>query len=329
MAFPNKDKPPSAPYVTNTQGWTDLALKRVLKEAAEGGYDKVVWTPGVEQAARYDLSKQVDRLVLHDLGDGTSELNAFKNGELIFSEDLKNTNKELSNYVGKDVASKLMEQKSELTGNGLQRELAGQDLSLGGEGMKGYYDKIVPAQLSKLLKKMDPDVKLGKEIIPNNEEGWHLTPPDETVAGKWMLKTSDYSSKGIHFNNEAEAKAALAQKLSENAIETPSITITPKMREAILGGMPHMAEGGEVKQSNADAVHKALRELRVVAEGHRVEKPKLAYLIRQMGVTAEEAASYAQNILNENLNNLSYRLRNNPQAISKIKQLTADMKKMK
>jgi hypothetical protein len=87
--------------------------------------------------------------------------------------------------------------------------------------------------------------------------------------------------------------------------------------------------GGKEEQARVDAVHKALRELRVVAEGHRVEKPKLAYLIRQMGVNAEEAASYAQNILNENINNLSYRLRSNPQAISKIKQLTAAMKKMK
>lgn len=44
---------PTAPYVTSTQGWTDLALKRALREAAEGGYDKMVWTPGAEQAKRY------------------------------------------------------------------------------------------------------------------------------------------------------------------------------------------------------------------------------------------------------------------------------------
>ena len=44
---------PTSPYVTSTQGWTDLALKRVMKEAAEGGYDGVVFTPGAEQAKRY------------------------------------------------------------------------------------------------------------------------------------------------------------------------------------------------------------------------------------------------------------------------------------
>ena len=42
------------PFVTSTPGWTDLALKRVLKEAADGGYHKVVWTPGAEQAKRWN-----------------------------------------------------------------------------------------------------------------------------------------------------------------------------------------------------------------------------------------------------------------------------------
>jgi hypothetical protein len=44
---------PAGPYVDNTQKWTDLALKRVLHEAAHGGYDKVVFTPGDEQNKRY------------------------------------------------------------------------------------------------------------------------------------------------------------------------------------------------------------------------------------------------------------------------------------
>ena len=44
---------PAAPYVTKTQDWTDLALKRALREAAEGNYDAIAWTPGKTQAARY------------------------------------------------------------------------------------------------------------------------------------------------------------------------------------------------------------------------------------------------------------------------------------
>lgn len=44
--IPGVTSVPSGPYVTKTQDWTDLGLKRALKEAAEGGYDRLTWTPG-------------------------------------------------------------------------------------------------------------------------------------------------------------------------------------------------------------------------------------------------------------------------------------------
>jgi hypothetical protein len=52
-------KVPPAPYIDNTDKWVDLGLKRALYEAAKGGYDKMVWTPGEEQAKRYDMSRHV------------------------------------------------------------------------------------------------------------------------------------------------------------------------------------------------------------------------------------------------------------------------------
>jgi hypothetical protein len=57
---------PSAPYVTSTPGWTDLALKRILLEAAKGDYDGVVFTPGAAQSDRWDdegLSTFYDEIV--------------------------------------------------------------------------------------------------------------------------------------------------------------------------------------------------------------------------------------------------------------------------
>ena len=46
-----------------------------------------------------------------------------------------------------------------------------------------------------------------------NAGGWHITPPDQTVSGKWMVKSNDYNSQGMHFDNEADARAALDQKI--------------------------------------------------------------------------------------------------------------------
>lgn len=125
---PNVTGPAAGPYVTSTEGWTDLALKRVLKEAAEGGYDKVVWTPGAGQAKRYP-------------------------------------------------------------GGGAERE----------KGMKGYYDNIVPKRLQDIARRHDKGAKVGmvEGVLPDD-------------------------------------------------IAAPGIDITPAMRESILRGQPHMAEGGAV-----------------------------------------------------------------------------------
>lgn len=200
---------PTAPYVTNTQAWTDLALKRALREAAEGGYDKLVWTPGAEQAKRYSLSNQVHEL--HYSPDEGKLYGKQTNGgrfEQSVSPD------KLSGLIGKETSEKLLSQPLNESGywRGHQT-LSNQDLVLGGKGMEGYYDKIVPNQLSKLVKKLDPSAKVGMTDV--------MLPP----------------KGGIGHNNPP--------------FEAPGITITPKMREAILGGQTAYAEGGSVQDSGA------------------------------------------------------------------------------
>ena len=157
---------PAAPYVTSTQGWTDLALKRVLKEAAEGGYDKVVFTPGAEQAARYDLSKHVDTL---SWDPKTNELRAFKGDEPVIQNKIVPKEK-LAENVGKEVAERLVNSKPTQFG---WHMLEGQDLSVGGEGMRSYYDKIVPTQINKLVSKYDKSAKtkLHDVELPTKEGG--------------------------------------------------------------------------------------------------------------------------------------------------------------
>jgi hypothetical protein len=48
-----------------------------------------------------------------------------------------------------------------------------------------------------------------------NASGWHITPPDQTVSGKWMVKSSDYNSKGMQFDTQEEAKKALKEQTSK------------------------------------------------------------------------------------------------------------------
>ena len=197
--------PPSAPYVSSPEGkhtssWVDLGLKRALREAAEKGYDKLVWTPGAEQAARYDLSKHIDELHWH-----RGNLVAYdKDGNKVIQRTGMSAS-DLPDVVGKDVADKLLAQEA---GSDGWRTLEGQDLKVGGEGMSGFYDKILPTQLQKLVKKLDPEAKV--------ELGGHVI-----KSGKG--KPTQYSD----FDEWSNAP-------QEQVTKAHSITITPKMREAIL-----------------------------------------------------------------------------------------------
>ena len=197
----------TGPYVTSTHGWTDLALKRALREAAEGGYDKLVWTPGAEQAKRYDLSKQVGKIYYDpELAGGTLAAEGLRPGQTILDKpNIKPEN--IADYIGKEAAEKLLSQPRDPNG---MHMLEGNGLSMGGEGMKGYYDKIVPKRLQELVKKHDPDAKVGYTDV--------MLPP----------------KGGAGHNNPPFA--------------APGLTITPKMRESILKGQPAFKRGGNVKR---------------------------------------------------------------------------------
>ena len=59
---------PDAPW---KKDWHELALRRMLRYAAENGYDKIAWTTGEQQAERYDLSKQGDSIDYEYIGGRT------------------------------------------------------------------------------------------------------------------------------------------------------------------------------------------------------------------------------------------------------------------
>lgn len=136
---------PDAPFKKN---WHELAMKRVLDYAAENGYDTVAITPGIKQAERYDLSKQLDKVLYSPYGDGTFEVSAvLPNGQEFGQVAGRKTLEEIENTFGKEIAQKMA--KGEKTGeeSGVNI-LSGEGLQVGGEGMKGFYDKILPDYLS-------------------------------------------------------------------------------------------------------------------------------------------------------------------------------------
>jgi len=159
---------PDAPFKDT---WYQLALKRVLKHAADNGYERVGLTTGKQQAQRFDLSKQVDYIDYRVAGtrdNPTYELGVVgKNGEGIDLPKQFYAANELSQVVGKEVAEKIIKGEGKFGGG--RKTLSGIDLQVGGEEMKKYYDEIYPKFLDKYGKKWnakvgETEIKTGQRI---------------------------------------------------------------------------------------------------------------------------------------------------------------------
>ena len=231
---------PDAPFKKN---WDELAFKRMLHKAAVEGYDSVSWTPGEAQAARYDLSKQVDKIdwSKNETGNqivriapknGASNLNLQldKDGKVVEtfprSQAAQFEGKHLADVVGKEHAEKILSKSD--------GSLEGEGLKIGGKGMKSFYDKMLVDKANALAKKYGAKVET-KETV-SDKAGWHITPPDQTVSGKWIVKSNDYNSKGLQFETKAEAEKALADKQLKLPVHV--LKLTPELRAKAKSGFP-------------------------------------------------------------------------------------------
>ena len=157
---------PNAPFKKN---WEEMALKRLIHHAAENGYHGIVITPGAEQADRYGLAKHVGMVSYHP---GEKRFQAFKhNRETVVNESGASPER-VAELIGKEAAQRLLEAPKV----GDHHFLEGEDLNIGGEGMKGFYDKKVPNILNSIGKKYGVKTELHahpietgrEEMVPDN-----------------------------------------------------------------------------------------------------------------------------------------------------------------
>ena len=237
---------PDAPFKTT---WPELSLKRVIRYAAENGYDHVAWTPGEVQAARYDLSKRIARVEFRKSGTSgftrQDQIDANPDGRLfaydhagkkVIDQYVADT-KGLGDYVGKDVAEKLLQQEGRYSVESgtakVKRELAGLELKVGGEGMNGFYDKILPAAANKLVKKFGAKVETAtiETTKPKSDVGG--------VSGEMIGRDRGMTDEEIgpwwRGLSTAERDAAIESYRAEKVSQpVHSIEITPELRKAAL-----------------------------------------------------------------------------------------------
>ena len=202
---------PDAPFEKN---WHELAMKRMLRYAAENGYDRVAWTTGEQQAERYNLGGKVKKITARDEGNfgkvvnlhfkenattgmETMNFSVDENG-IVKSKEAAIDGKRLSDVVGKDLAEKIMSIDSNrpTTFNDV-------DLSVGGEGMKGFYDRMLPNFVQKYTKKWG--AKVGEVELPG------------------------IGDQTYRLNSKGKMKRGLSMW---------SVDVTPEMKRDVMQGQP-------------------------------------------------------------------------------------------
>lgn len=198
----NAGKVADAPFRTT---WPIQLFKRALRDAVDSGKEWVGWTTGETQAERFDLSRQVDAVEIFKRDTGNWGVIATKNGNRVLSREATTT--QLPDLIGKELAEKAVSE-----GGGTYK---GDDLKVGGSGMKGFYDTMLPKEIGKYVKPFGGKVEKSEVATPSPTK-----------------RTDDLTD------------AELLQELNRKGDTVPiwKVSITPEMRQLAQGQMRFMPE---------------------------------------------------------------------------------------
>lgn len=240
---------PSAPFVTKTENWLNLALKRIAMLAVEEGYDKVAFVNGEQSADRYDLSKQVSQVVWNP-ETGNLYATPVSGGQSIERQSV--SREQLPDIIGKEAAERLTSDESRRA-NGTHL-IKGDDLKVGGEGMKTFYDQIVPQAINKLLPKLGGqklatvEIDLPSNVSDRDRGGFQIeqdleTPFDGDVTLRRRMPNGEVVTIGVMSRAEAYDYTDNPENYTGQSITQPGFDVTAKMRETVGAGVPLFSRG--------------------------------------------------------------------------------------
>lgn len=225
---------PNAPFKTS---WPALVMKRMIRWAVDKGYERVAWTTGEQQIDRYDLSATLGDhvLVIEGAEDGTYEVQPqdrrasdaivqaghgsfVVNANGYSTDAVRMTREKVLEVFGAGVGQQLIAAAGSRDGIGAHdtpsREAYGEvrtaNMSVGGEGMRAFYDRNLVNITNDIIKRYGAKVeRIGVDL------GEREVDP-------------------VTFNNVTVHDAQ------------PGFTITPKLAEAAKGGFSLFQRPGNV-----------------------------------------------------------------------------------
>jgi hypothetical protein len=248
---------PDAPFRT---GWPLQLFKRALRDAVADGKEWIGWTDGVTQVDRYtEALRQRVKSIEWTREDGLTVVDVqpqqgkriylpVKDGKIYRTADQQSlVGKDLSEVIGKEASAKVNEAAS--------GKLTGENLTIGGEGMKGFYDNMVPKEVAKYVKQWGAQVEKDgiktkvseaesarRYEVSKEPEGYSIR---ETVTGELY---KDQTGRELYFSRRNSATLKIGE-LHRSLRETKTIpiwrvNITPQMREGIKKAGQALFVGG-------------------------------------------------------------------------------------
>ena len=284
-------KIPDAPF---RKDWPLQMFKRALRDAVADGKEWIGWTDGETQADRYDLSQQVSKVSVtkSEARTGQFRIEAFTQGTSPVIDKTADAS-ELPDIIGKELAQKIVsefESDPEMT----VRDYRGEQLKVGGEGMKGFYDNMLPKEIGRYVDKMGGKVEKNK--IPIEE--------------RWGLEFNDggpYQGELYSENEEGDTLSFKTQKEAENyAIENrmPEMTVIPITGDSSniwrVNITPEMA--ATVRKGQPQYLPAEYSDEYGLEEGQEAETrltPRTLYNLYYIATEPEPTSEYGREITNE------------------------------
>lgn len=252
-----KTEVPDMPF---KKSWETLAMRRMIRYAAENGFDKITWDTGEIQAARYDLSKRVSKVEWNESRDFLTAYD--HDGQAVISQSV--TRDKLPEVIGKGAAEKLLNSEpynstpyDEAVNK--TRAIEGEDLKVGGEGMKGFYDKILPSVANDIGKKFG--AKSGEAKIPS-------IPYRDYLARIYGEDTSGPGIRAMERNNHLRDK--WLESGSQQSVH--SLDITPAMRESVMTKGQPLFMPDSPKKIPSKEPPRDIKSLRLIKPPEKEEK---------------------------------------------------------
>lgn len=282
--------------------WPLQLFKYALQKAVATGKEWIGWTTGETQAERYDLTTKINQISVHKrtdavtnkesksvfvevpVGEGSFTLGVDNNGVIDNTDAYTGgmLGKNIADVFGKEMAQKIMDAKS-------GDILKGNDLKIGGKGMYGFYDDILPKELGRYVKQWGGKVEKGsietgeKTVIrtvwdqPDYEytnNGWVSTETGQELPRNSAESLALSAYAGIF--DERQITGAARQILHSGDILGGKITpiwrinITPEMRSGVQAGQARfMPESSKSQQPQTQPTDDTRRRTEPAGNGGR------------------------------------------------------------